>query len=245
MDPYKVLGVSYDATEDEIKKAYRALSRKYHPDANVGKPNQKELEEKFKEVQQAYSMIMDQKQGKAAPQQGYGAQGEADNFGGFGGFGGFGDFWGFGGSQGFGGYGQGAGGQRTETKDEQYMRSAIGYIRNGYYREGLNVLEQVEDRRGSWYYYSAFANYRVGNNAIALDHARIACEFEPDNPYYRSLLNGLTGGESRYQQRSARYGGNPSMQGSNYCMQACAAAVCMSMCCSGGGHMGLPIICCI
>lgn len=39
MDPYKVLGVSYDATEDEIKKAYRALSRKYHPDANVGKPN--------------------------------------------------------------------------------------------------------------------------------------------------------------------------------------------------------------
>ena len=39
-----MLGVSYDATEDEIKKAYRALSRKYHPDANVGKPNQKELE---------------------------------------------------------------------------------------------------------------------------------------------------------------------------------------------------------
>ena len=41
MDPYKVLGVSYNASEDEIKKAYRNLSRKYHPDANVGKPNQK------------------------------------------------------------------------------------------------------------------------------------------------------------------------------------------------------------
>ena len=53
MDPYKVLGLRYDATEEEIKKAYRSLSRKYHPDANVGKPNQKELEEKFKEVQQA------------------------------------------------------------------------------------------------------------------------------------------------------------------------------------------------
>ena len=47
MDPYKVLGVSYNASEDEIKKAYRSLSRKYHPDANVGKPNQKEYEEKF------------------------------------------------------------------------------------------------------------------------------------------------------------------------------------------------------
>ena len=40
MDPYKVLGVSYNATDDEIKKAYRKLSRKYHPDANVGNPNQ-------------------------------------------------------------------------------------------------------------------------------------------------------------------------------------------------------------
>ena len=68
MDPYKVLGVSYNASEDEIKKAYRSLSRKYHPDANVGKPNQKEYEEKFKEVQQAYNMIMDQKQGKGQAQ---------------------------------------------------------------------------------------------------------------------------------------------------------------------------------
>ena len=62
MDPYKVLGISYDAPEEEIKKAYRMLSRKYHPDANVGKPNQKELEEKFKEVQQAYSMLMFRRQ---------------------------------------------------------------------------------------------------------------------------------------------------------------------------------------
>ena len=69
MDPYKVLGVSYNASDDEIKKAYRSLSRKYHPDANVGNPNQKEYEEKFKEVQQAYNMIMDQRQGKGQPQQ--------------------------------------------------------------------------------------------------------------------------------------------------------------------------------
>ena len=65
MDPYKVLGVSYNASDDEIKKAYRQLSRKYHPDANVGNPNQAQYEEKFKEVQQAYNMIMDQRQGKA------------------------------------------------------------------------------------------------------------------------------------------------------------------------------------
>ena len=224
MDPYKVLGVSYNASDDEIKKAYRSLSRKYHPDANVGNPNQKEYEEKFKEVQQAYNMIMDQRQGKGQPQQS-----------------GSDDFWGFGG-QGFGG--QGFGQRQTETKDDQYLRSAANYIQNGYYREGLNVLEQVQDRSGQWYYYSAFANYKVGNNAIAIDHARTACAFEPDNFYYANLLQRLQGGETRYQQRSAQYGGNPSMAGSNYCGQLCGTCLVLNLCC-GGGYMGLPMICCI
>ena len=224
MDPYKVLGVSYNASDDEIKKAYRSLSRKYHPDANVGNPTQKEYEEKFKEVQQAYNMIMDQRQGKGQPQQS-----------------GSDDFWGFGG-QGFGG--QGFGQKQTETKDDQYLRSAANYIQNGYYREGLNVLEQVKDRRGQWYYYSAFANYKVGNNAIAIDHARTACAFEPDNFYYANLLQRLQGGETRYQQRSAQYGGNPSMAGSNYCGQLCGTCLVLNLCC-GGGYMGLPMICCI
>lgn len=224
MDPYKVLGVSYNASDDEIKKAYRSLSRKYHPDANVGNPNQKEYEEKFKEVQQAYNMIMDQRQGKGQPQQS-----------------GSDDFWGFGG-QGFGA--QGFGQRQTETKDDQYLLSAANYIQNGYYREGLNVLEQVQDRRGQWYYYSAFANYKVGNNAIAIDHARTACAFEPDNFYYANLLQRLQGGETRYQQRSAQYGGNPSMAGSNYCGQLCGTCLVLNLCC-GGGYMGLPMICCI
>ena len=61
-DPYQVLGVSRDASDEEIKKAYRALSRKYHPDANVNNPNKEQAEEKFKQIQQAYQQIMDERQ---------------------------------------------------------------------------------------------------------------------------------------------------------------------------------------
>ena len=57
-DPYKVLGVSRDATDEEIKKAYRNLARKYHPDANVDNPNREKAEEMFKTVQAAYNQIM-------------------------------------------------------------------------------------------------------------------------------------------------------------------------------------------
>src|SRR6266498_1816029 len=66
-DLYAVLGVSKDASTDEIKKAYRKLARKYHPDLN---PNNKQSEEKFKEIQEAYEVLGDAEKRKRYDQLG-------------------------------------------------------------------------------------------------------------------------------------------------------------------------------
>jgi tetratricopeptide (TPR) repeat protein len=60
-DPYKVLGVSRDATDEEIKKAYRTLARKYHPDNYVNNPLADLVEEKMKEINEAYDTIQKQR----------------------------------------------------------------------------------------------------------------------------------------------------------------------------------------
>ncbi len=60
-DPYKVLGVSPDASDDEIKKAYRKLARKYHPDNYVNNPLSDLVEEKMKEINEAYDTIQKQR----------------------------------------------------------------------------------------------------------------------------------------------------------------------------------------
>lgn len=78
IDPYKVLGILSTASDDEVKKAYRKLSRMYHPDANLNNPNKDQAEEKFKEVQQAYDRVMKERTG------GYSSRDTNQGFGGFG-----------------------------------------------------------------------------------------------------------------------------------------------------------------
>lgn len=62
-DPYSILEISKNATNDEVKRAYRELSRKYHPDSYVNNPLSGLAEEKFKEVQEAYDQIMKEREG--------------------------------------------------------------------------------------------------------------------------------------------------------------------------------------
>ncbi|MCI8979363.1 MAG: molecular chaperone DnaJ [Clostridia bacterium] len=106
-DYYEVLGVQKSASDDEIKKAFRKMSKKYHPDLN---PGNKEAEEKFKEVNEAYQVLSDSDKKSKYDQ--FGHAGVDPNFGAGGGYGGagfdFGDIFG----DIFGGFGGGFGGGR-------------------------------------------------------------------------------------------------------------------------------------
>lgn len=209
-DPYRVLGVTRDASTDEIKKAYRTLSRKYHPDANINNPNKDQAEEMFKQVQQAYKQIMDEREGKTSS---YGGQG----YGGFGGF----------------GYGQ-SGRQDTygSSEEEVEMRAAANFINNRMFREAMNVLNQIAGRSAQWYYLHAVANYGMGNNINAVQDAMQAVNLEPDNFQYRQLLQQLQGGGQWYTSMGEDYGFDRSNTGfGSFCCQCLAINALCNCCC--------------
>lgn len=213
-NPYEILGVPSNATEDEIKKAYRNLSRKYHPDANVNNPNKEQAEERFKEVQQAYQMIMD---GKVNGGSGYGGYGGYEKYSGFGGFGS---------ATGRNGTSHG------EDKEDSYLNAAYTYVCSGDYRSALNVLGNIENRSGRWYYISAIANNGIGNQETALGHIQVAMRMEPGNLQYRQFYQMLQNGGRWYESQGAFYG-MPMTNGSDFCLKLCLANMICNLCCGG------------
>ena len=217
-DPYKVLGVSPDATDDEIKKAYRDLTKKYHPDLNPGDEYAAKM---MNDINAAYDQI---KSGNARPVGGAQYQQYADPF-----------------SAAYSQWNAWGADPWREARARQAERSeytaAKNYIRNGMYREALNALSGVPttERDAKWYYLSAGANMYMGNRVAALEHARRAAEIEPDNEEYQSLLAQLQSGGDYYENYNRKYtrGINPS----TLCLSLCALNFCF-----GGG---IPCLCCL
>lgn len=241
-DPFQVLGVSQSATDDEIKKAYRAKCKQYHPDLHPDDPT---AEERFKEVQNAYSQIMDQRQGRSSGS----ASGYSNGYSGYGyssqsgpqyrsytdpfGFGGFGF--------GFDPFGGQAGSQQRQSQESTEFQAARNYIRSGHYQEALHVLNSIPNiqRQGRWYYYNALANSGLGNRVNALESIRQALSYEPDNPEYQTLLRQLQNNMYGYQTHYRQYS-SPIMgfgQG-NFCLQLLVLNLLCNCCCGGCGMGG-------
>ncbi len=200
-NPYEVLGVSPNASKDEVKKAYRELSRKYHPDANIDNPLKDLAEEKFKEVQTAYDEIMNPKD--------YGA-----------------NSYGYGG----GSYGGSSYGYSSNETEDPKMQAVYNYINSRHYKEALNVLNDIPNRTAKWYYASGFANSALGNNIIAKEHAAQAVNMEPNNLEYRRLLNRLSGNAQAYQDNpfGSGYGSGKSFSCNSGSCLGCGTG---SLCC--------------
>lgn len=211
MNPYQVLGVTPGASDEEIKKAYRSLSRKYHPDANVNNPNKAQAEEKFKEVQQAYDRIMKEKQQGSSYTNGYNGYGYNNSYG---------------------GYGYGNRGYGNASGESTKMQAAANYIASRHYAEALHVLNDIpfSERQARWYYFSAIANQGTGNNITAKEHAARAVEMEPSNMEYRQFLQHLEYGGTWYTNMGSSYE-RPYSGAGNWCLSMLFLNMLCNCCC--------------
>ena len=207
-DPYKVLGVAPGASDEEVKKAYRELTKKYHPDLNPGDPS---AAEKMNDINAAYDQIK-----SGAVQQSSFGQGSAQQQ----------QYYGWTGWEGW---------QQAQTgyTERGELTAARSYIRNGMYREALNALSgvPVSEREGRWYYLSGVANLYLGNKVAAMEDAERAVQFDPDNLEYRQLLSQLQSGGDFYERYSENY--TSSMSSGRMCMTLCAANICLNTLCGG------------
>ncbi|WP_312693369.1 J domain-containing protein [Caproiciproducens sp.] len=160
-DPYKVLGVSPNATDDEIKTAYRELAKKYHPDNYSGSPIADLAGEKMKEINEAYDTVVAQRKqqknggyaGYTAPDAGYAAQNYANSYSGF--------------------------------------NDVRNLIMAGRIADAEQILNGVpsENRNAEWYFLKGTVLYKRGWLEEAYNNFARACQMDPDNGEYRAAMN--------------------------------------------------------
>lgn len=184
-DPYRILGVSPSASDDEIKKAYHALVKKYHPDLH---PGDSYSAQKMNEVNAAYDAIQEMRE-----------KGEA-----YTGASGYGSSSGYG-SYGYGSYRSSNRGytQYSSAGDTPQLAQVRAMIDAQRYTEALQLLARMPEnaRTARWYYYSAVADVGTGNRIAALQQAQRAVQLEPNNLEYTQFLDELQSRSRVYQGR--------------------------------------------
>ena len=179
-DPYTVLGVSRDATDEEIKKAYRDLARKYHPDNYHDNPLADLAQEKMKEINEAYDTITKARSGG-------------------------GSYSGQSGSYNSGSYNTGSYNTNTGSTAFSQVRSAIN---SGNLQYAEQLLMASGNRNAEWNFLMGSVYYRKGWLDEARSYYQRAVNMDPYNAEYRQALNYMaTGGQAYRPQAYTQAGG--------------------------------------
>lgn len=175
-DPYEVLGVSPNASDEEVKRAYRELARKYHPDNYQNNPLADLAEEKMKEVNEAYDAITKSRSGGGSYQSGGYQSGYS--------------------SQSYGYQSQYSGGSGAFSQVRQY-------INMGNLDGAEQLLRGISTKNGEWYFLMGSIAYRRGWLDEARQNYQIACQMEPGNMEYRQALSMMQRGGYSYNTNMA------------------------------------------
>lgn len=206
-DPYKVLGISQNASDEEVKRAYRELAKKYHPDNYVDNPLADLAQEKMKEINEAYdSITRARKNGGYAGGSGYNAGYSAG-----------------GGSSGY----SGGGSYQSANSTYAQVRAAIN-AGNLQYAEQL--LDSSPTRDAEWNFLMGSLYYRKGWLDDARSFFQRAVNMDPSNGEYRQALSMVSGNNSPYRQTGY---GPPAAQGGCDMCDMCTAMMCANMMCGG------------
>lgn len=204
-DPYKTLGISQSATDDEVKRAYRDLAKKYHPDNYVDNPLADLAQEKMKEINEAYDTITRMRKGGGPRQGGYSSGNSSGN------------------SSGYSGYG----GSAYQTgSDYASIRQAIN---SGNLQYAEQLLDACPTRDAEWNFLMGSLYYRKGWLDDARSFFQRACSMAPGNMEYRQAFNAVSHINAPYRQTNY---GPPAQGGFDMC-DMCTAMMCMNMMCGG------------
>ncbi len=176
-NPYTILGLNENASEEEVKKAYKTLAKKYHPDV-CG--NDADAQKKMQEINAAYDAIINHKDYSSSGSTGYRNP--------------YSDFYGY-------------NSQNTGDASSSHMRAAEAYINARHFREALNVLSSIktEERDARWYYYSSVCSYYLGDSTRAYNDISEAIRREPGNMQYKAFLDRMRYGRDTYRERQGTY----------------------------------------